>query len=253
MRDVLLSSLEKVIDKAVAKDLVDSYQDMIVLFRRGDVDGCLSTSAGRFVEHTLRALLNIADGKAPVEIKKVDQTVRQLENKTTLSESLRLVIPRILYGMIYEIRSKRGALHVKEVSPQYIDAALSVQAASWVMAEFVRLYHDCDEGVVLEMMASLSKTYMPLVEEFGDEAIVTHDVPCELELLIMIARSKPSGVDRKSLGKVCNLRPATTITSNLKRLARQRFVHKDKSGEYHITGPGEKQLSKLLADKGYLI
>ena len=50
-------------------------------------------------------------------------------------------MPRVAQAMVYEVRSKRSAVHVKEIGPRTIDAALCVQAASRVMAELLRLYH----------------------------------------------------------------------------------------------------------------
>jgi hypothetical protein len=50
--------------------------------------------------------------------------------------------------MIYDVRSKRGAVHVKEIDPRYIDVELSAMAASWILAEFIRLYHSDDEASV---------------------------------------------------------------------------------------------------------
>ena len=50
------------------------------------------------------------------------------------------MVPRIALAMIYDIRSKRGAVHVKEIDPRHIDVDLAVKAASWIMAELVRVY-----------------------------------------------------------------------------------------------------------------
>ena len=75
--------------------------------------------------------------------------------------------------MVYEVRSKRGAVHVKEIDPRTIDAALCVQPASRVMAELLRLYHVDGEADVTEAMAALMRSHIPLVEAFGDETVVT--------------------------------------------------------------------------------
>ena len=93
----------------------------------------------------------------------VQATVRQIENDTALPDSLRLLMPRVVFGMMYGLRSKRDVVHVKEIDPRYIDAFLCVSAASWVMAELLRLYHSSDEAAVKYCMLALSRASIPIL------------------------------------------------------------------------------------------
>ena len=133
MRDQIVADLSASIDKKVVNDLVGTFEKVVGRYRRGDVEGCL-VAAGRFVEHTFRALEFIRTGAAPSEIKSPAATSKKLEPDTSLPEPIRILIPRIALGMIYDLRSKRGAAHVKKIDPRDIDAALAVNAASWVIA-----------------------------------------------------------------------------------------------------------------------
>ena len=111
-------------------------------------------------------------GSVPPEIKSVAATVKGLENDTTLPESLRLLIPRALYGMIYNLRSKRDAVHVKEIDPRSIDVAMAVSAASWVIAELLRIYHVSDEQIVSLRMLALTRASIPFIEALDGETFV---------------------------------------------------------------------------------
>src|SRR5258705_2064310 len=102
---------------------------------------------------------------------------------------------------IYEVRSKRGAVHVKGVDPRHIDASLAVHAAAWVLAEFLRLYHSTDEQVVAEAMAALMRGHVPFVEAFGDELVVTRRVSCDVEELLLLAVAVGEGLAPTALGK----------------------------------------------------
>jgi hypothetical protein len=104
MRDVICQNLSVAIDPAVVAQLVETYERVISKFRAGDLDGCLVT-AGKFVEHTLRAIEFIRTGAAPREIKSPSETIKQIEKDRNLSEPVRILIPRIAYSMIYEVRS----------------------------------------------------------------------------------------------------------------------------------------------------
>jgi hypothetical protein len=247
VRDLILASLSSAIEPKVAEALLASYEALMSRLRKGDLDGALSV-AGKFVEHTLRALEFIRTGIAPTEIKAPQQTVKEIEKAQNLPEGLRVLIPRIAHSMIYDVRSKRGALHVKEIDPRRIDAVLSAQAASWVLAEFIRQYHVSSEAEVEQAMEMLMRPHIPFVEQFGDEHAVTTEVPCEAELLLLLARSAPRGLDRKELGKSCKY-PPSTVTGALKRLDDARRVHQTRDGQYHITGPGEAHLASLIDEQ----
>lgn len=248
MRDAIVANLSSAIDPSVVEDLVSSYEILVSEYRKGDRAGCL-TEAGKFVEHTFRAAEYLRTGTAPKEIKSPAAVVKQLEANTTLPDSLRLLLPRIAYAMIYDIRSKRGAVHVKEINPQHIDAALAVQAASWVIAELIRLYHSSAEENVSEAMANLMRSRIPYIEEFGGEIVVTRDFSCEIELLLLLERAEPFGLNRMALGQQSMYSPAS-VTKTIQTLCSKskRYAHRVRSGEYRVTGPGEAYLAAKLTE-----
>jgi hypothetical protein len=245
VRALVLASLQRAFNPSVANDLVASHDKLLGEFRKGDAEAALN-AAGKFVEHTLRAVEHVRTGTAPSEIKSVSTTVKAIEADGSLPESLRLLVPRIASAMLFDVRSKRGAAHVKEINPRYIDAALAAQAASWIVAEFLRLYHVADETAVAEAMAALVAGNIPLIEKFGEEMVVTTPLHPETEVLLMVAVSEPDGIDRKGLG-LCVKQSAVAITRAIQKLEAARHLHKTKSGAFRITGPGEQFLVVQLA------
>jgi hypothetical protein len=245
VRAVILASLKRVFEPAVADDIIASYEKLLGEHRKGDSEAALN-SGGKFVEHVLRAIEFVRTGKTPPEIKSVAGTIKNIEGETKLPESLRLLVPRIASSMMFDIRSKRGAAHVKEINPRLIDVTLAANAASWVLAELVRLYHVADEKAVAEAMVVLMKGHLPLVERFEDEITVTTPLPPDTEVLLMVAASEPDGIDRKGLG-LCVKHSAVAVTRALQKLEKARHIHKMKSGAIRITGPGERELIGRLA------
>jgi hypothetical protein len=244
IRALISRNLSGSIDPRVVDGLLTSYEKLIARLRKGDLDGSLS-EVGKFVEHVLRAVEYIRLGEAPAEIKAAHQTIKEIEKDNRLPEALRLLIPRIAHAMIYEIRSKRGAIHVKEIDPKQIDAALSAQAASWVVAELIRLYHDSDEAVVSHAMRVLMRPHVPFIEQFGNEHVVTKKVPCNIELLLLLAREASEGLDRTALGQSSKY-PPSTVTNAITRMQKERHVHRTQDRRYHITGSGEDYLAEHL-------
>jgi hypothetical protein len=248
MRDALIRNLSAAIDPKVVNDLLDSYEKLVSSFRRGDLDDCLRAS-GLFVEHALRAVEFIRTGASPPEIKSVAGTVKAIEGDAALGDSLRYLVPRVAQMAVYEVRSKRGAVHVKGLDPRHIDATLAVHAAAWVLAELLRLYHSGDEQAVAEAMAALMRGHVPFVESFGDERVVTRQVSCKVELLLLLARVAGDGLDRTALGRASKY-PPQRVSEAVQRLSGERYVHKTRDGKYHITGPGERFLAGQVASLG---
>lgn len=245
MRALIQKNLSSKIDPKVVTALLDTYQKMVAERRKGGLEECL-TQAGKFVEHVLRAVECIRTGSAPAEIKHPSDTIKAIEKDKTLPDSLRVLIPKVAHSMAYEIRSKRGAVHVKEIDPREIDASLCVQAASWVLAEMLRLYHLDSETAVAEAMTILMRVEMPLIETLGDEVVVTAKVSCPIELLLLIGRCAPNGIDRKALGLSSKNGPST-VSKTLQRLGADRLIHRSADARFHITGPGERHLTKALS------
>jgi hypothetical protein len=181
----------------------------------------------------------------PSEIKSVATTIKGLENDATLPEPLRFLIPRVLYGMIYNLHSKRNAVHVKQIDPRSIDVAMTVSAASWVIAELLQIYHVSDEEIVREGMLALTRTSIPFIEALGGETFVGWKVKPAIELLLLLAPARPNGMTRKALGISAKC-SQSAVTKGLQALEAERHVHQSGSGGYFITSSGEAHLVEQL-------
>lgn len=244
MRDAIIADLATKIPTSLATELIEAYEQLVAKHRGGDFEAAL-TKAGRFVEHTFRLIEHIRTGKAPGEIKQIAATIRAIENDTTLADSLRLLIPRAAYGMIYDLRSKRNAVHVKETDPTAIDVALTVAAAGWITAELLRLYHKSDEKAVADAMLALTRGTIPMVESINGEVFVGRTVPAKFEMLLLLAHAKPKGINRTALGNAAKCSQPSVSTA-LKTLASERMVHLGADQAYYITSNGEQTLGQWL-------
>jgi hypothetical protein len=246
VRNDLERNLASQIDARVVGDILNAYEGLIQKHRSLDAEAAL-TRAGKFVEHIFRALEFIRTGTAPAEIKSPAQTAKQLENDIRLPEPIRILIPRIALGMIYDLRSKRGAVHVKEIDPRGIDVDLSAKAASWIVAELIRLYHVDDENAVRLEMAALTRATFPLLESIDGEEFVSKSVPPRVEIQLLLGRKGREGATRSQLGKMAKC-SAPRVTEALKRLQEERLIHQTAKGVYHLTGTGEADLMNWLAE-----
>ena len=247
MRAQIVRDLSSEIDPTIANDLVEAYEELVAQHRSGSLEVAL-TKAGRFAENTLRAIEYIRTNVVLSEIKSVQASVRRIESDTALPDSLRLLIPRVVFGMMYDLRSKRDAVHVKEIDPRQIDVFLCVSAASWVMAELLRLYHSSDESAVTRCMLALSRTSIPYIESIDGETFVGQNVPTAIEVLLLLANASPEGMTRKAIGLAAKC-SQPSVTRALKSHVADRHVHWAASGGYFITSGGEQRLSAWLANR----
>lgn len=246
MREDLERNLGSKIDPRVVADVLNAYEGLIQKHRALDAEAAL-TRAGKFVEHVFRALEYIRIGVAPAEIKSPAQTAKQLEGDTSLPESIRMLVPRIALAMVYDLRSKRGAVHVKEIDPRGIDVDLSAKAASWIIAELIRLYHVDDERRVRLEMIALTRATFPLLEHIDGEDFVSKKVPPRVEIQLLLGRKGGEGATRNQLGKMAKC-GAPRVTEAIKSLQNERLIHQTGKGVYHLTGSGEADLMNWLAE-----
>jgi hypothetical protein len=245
VRDDLERNLASKIDPRVVADILNAYEGLIQKHRALDAEAAL-TRAGKFVEHVFRALEFLRTGTLPAEIKSPAQTAKHLEGNTNLPEPVRMLIPRIALAMVYDVRSKRGAVHVKEIDPRGIDVDLSAKAASWIIAELIRLYHVDSENAVRLEMTALTRATFPLLESIDGEDFVSKKVPPRVEIELLLGRKGGEGATRKQLGKMAKC-GAPRVSEAIKSLVKGRFVHQTERGVYHLTGAGEADLMTWLA------
>lgn len=153
-------------------------------------------------------------------------------------------------SMIYEPRSKLGAVHVKEVNPDFIDGKLTINACDWIIAELLRLYHIRDPNEVSDLISKIVKEHIPIIQKIGNEKFVTMNVECKEEIMIRLADSE-SGLTRKELGEVMKMHfDPVTITRAIKKLSskseRSIFLTKDK--KYVISEPARKSIAKRIIE-----
>lgn len=247
MREQVITNLSVALPRDLADELFSSYEGMIRKFHAADYESCLNR-AGKFVEQALRCLESIRTGAAPKEIKSISNTINNLKTAANLNESVSTLIPRIVSAMIYDVRSKKGAVHVKGIDPSSLDATLAISAASWVISELLRLYHTANDNAVQMYVSSLMRAKVPYIETISNEVIVTRKVPATVEVALLLSTQSGDGVTRSELGKRAQCSPAS-VTKSLTKLKSERLAHQTAGGSYFLTGAGEAFLAKWLVDQ----
>lgn len=247
MRHELIGILSKTLNNAIACDLVDNYSKMKKNFIYNEYEAVQSIS-GKFAENVFRSLHFIALKTDPKEIKPTTKKAlyRALKDSSAPKrpESIRILIPRAT-ELLYTARSKMGAVHQKPITPDYIDAKLTIDISNWIVAELLR-QSDIDDTLRLEQLInSVMEEQILIVQKVGSEFFIDADVSCEDEILIRlyINPNLPSKSDL--VGSIRNF-TRRHIDRSLCKLVKERKIALTQDNKYVIYNSAKKAIGRKM-------
>jgi hypothetical protein len=171
MRARIEAQLASQLDARLVKELLDAHAEA----KRNFYLGGLRLSAvegGRFCEAAFRLLQDITEGKHTAlgkPLPNTDTLILRLSNldAAKFNDSIRLHIPRSL-RLVYDIRNKRDTAHLGDgIDPNLQDATLVISVIDWVLAEFIRLYHNVAANEATKIVEGIVKRVAPVVQDFN--------------------------------------------------------------------------------------
>ncbi len=215
--------------------LLDDYESMMKDFFLRKYDLVL-ISGGRFVE-TLFIILSTMT-KNPVELEPNFTKIQKDLIGEDISASIRVIIPRAAKS-IYDLRSRRGAVHVNpEVSPSYIDATLAVSIAQWILAEMIRVYSEREPEEISRLIQGLVDRKLPIVEEIaGVPIILETGVSAHDSILILLYSRYPDTISNKTLGNYLPEFTIQNILTSLRNAEKEKLVFRNVDANY-LTSKG---------------
>ncbi|MBT1606278.1 hypothetical protein [Curtobacterium flaccumfaciens] len=173
---------------------------------------------------------------------KVDQLLLTLLNGSG-DASVRKHIPRALQ-IIYTIRNDRDVAHLgADIDPNLMDATLIVGLMSWVLAEFMRVYHSVGPDEAQRTIDRLVTREVPAVQEVNGFPRVLRDLRAGEYCLVLLYRA---GTEGASFSKLRSwVRPG--MRANLRRTL-HALVAEDKAHQeddlFSILRPGERYVEE---------
>jgi hypothetical protein len=249
MRSTVEAQLSSKLNSKLVKELLDAHAEA----KRNYYLGGLRLSAvegGRFCEAAFRLLQDITEGKHTALTKTLPKTdelifkLSQLEG-SRFTDAVRLHIPRSL-RLVYDIRNKRDTAHLSDgIDPNLQDATLVVTVIDWVLAEFIRLYHDVPANAASKIVDGIVKRVAPVVQDFdGFLKILNPRLGVSDHSTVLLYQRGEEGATYDELEKWA--RPP--MRANLKRALDALVDKKDyahfNGSRYFITRSGEQYVEK---------
>lgn len=235
-------------DPKLVDELIEAYTEAkrnyyLGGLRLGAVEG------GRFSEAAFRMLQQLTTGKWDSLGKQLDSeaTIKALAQlgAASLSDSVRLHIPRTL-RVVYDIRNKRDAAHLGDgIDPNLQDASLVVASLDWVMAEFVRLFHNVGADEAQRIVEQLVTRAVPAVEDIkGFQKVLRTSLGVSDRVLLLLYARGAAGGTRGELESWLKPPMRKNLSRTMRRLEHDSgYVHRD-NGTYLITASGIREVER---------
>lgn len=239
------------IEGEIINRVIEEYREVKKAYFFGNYEEVIK-HAGKFSEVILALIESKVSGKS-VNLDKVnfDELYKKLVNhpkSSATDEILTLAMPRVAQS-VYTLRSKKDVVHVKTVDPNFIDSVYCVTACDWMLSEIALLFLKADEREICELINSVLKKKIPLIEEFEDGTIVIlkKDLLRSDEILLTLYYHYPRRLPNSDLEKILKL-PSKSIYVYLKRLEDERLIHRTEDGS-KLTQLGIKYVEENLLIK----
>lgn len=258
MRRAIEAQLASQLDAKLVRELLDAHAEA----KRNFYLGGLRLSAvegGRFCEAAFRLLQDITEGKHTVlnkTLPKTDDLIFKLSqlDSSKFNDAVRLHIPRSL-RLVYDIRNKRDTAHLSDgIDPNLQDATLVVTVIDWVLAEFIRLYHNVPPNTASKIVDGIVKRVAPVVQDFdGFLKVLNPKLGASDHSVVLLYQRGEDGATYEELEKWARPPMRANLRRTLATLVDKKdYVHFDGS-LYVITRLGEQYVEgKNLITPGQL-
>ena len=230
------------------------FSGSVQAFEGEDWEGSI-LKAGKFVEATIKAIAQHAGLHVPGGRKfKLDALIMQLErlDRKVLHDALRLTIPRAC-RLLYDISSNRGARHdPDEVNPNKMDATVSVETISWILAELVRYSQKgaMKPDEASNVIDSLIEKKYPALENIDGRVYVNKSGTSATNVAILILDYKhPVRAERDYLIDMLQRHNFTEENAKVALNRISKYVDDDGRGNLKLRGSGRHKAAEIRSAK----
>jgi hypothetical protein len=231
--------------------LLVHYDELLRKYKESNWESCL-IKAGKFIEAVIKALYIYCGKTLPRPRKfKVSVCIEDMRNLSgQFDDVVCILVPRAC-SFVYDVASNRGSRHdPSEIDSNEMDAAVCIEACSWILAELIR---HADAGNVspveaMKLVQELTKKRYPHFEEIDGRVYVNMSGLSAKEIgLLLLYECYPSRISRQGL---MELIWRNGVTKEAAAVATSRLVGfiDDRDGDWKLRSIGRIQAEKILGN-----
>lgn len=244
------------VPQGLSEKLCQRYSEIQKNYNLHNWSAC-GISAGKFVEDARRIVeyeTNVNHKYTPIGKNLPafnDKTLTGLASEnTSIDESWRIIIPRVLYSM-YTLRNKHGAAHESMFDMNATDSLYLLHSAKWIICEIARLCADTKEAnEVNDFIKKVNTRSAGLIwESKGKICVNNPKIKCPDQVLLLLYS--------KSVLSVDELLEATEYANKSRFKNILQSMHKDRLLYYDATSQtcellerGIQIAEKLIEENG---
>lgn len=226
------------------KNLFESYLKISNEYICQNPVGLLQ-NLGLFVESSLRVAEHlIFQQHIPLNGNlNINDLVTRLQNASG-SDGLRIHLPRLCRA-VYDFRSRKKSVHLKEIDPTLIDATLVNEAATWILIEILK-----ESGIKNpeNMIKLLFTRKVSLVQSVGGILRTTNPNLNGPARILLLLYASPRGLKEDELltGTRTKIKSNSHLLSNLRNLEKRDLVHNLGNCDWQLFGRGFSSVEALI-------
>jgi hypothetical protein len=246
--DIIRTGLVANLDAKLVDELLQAHADakrsyFLGGLRLAEVEG------GRFCEAALRLMQLITTGTFTPVGRQLDSEsiIRALASlpSATFSDSIRIHIPRAV-RLVYDIRNKRDAAHLADgIDPNLQDAVLVISVIDWILAEFVRLYHNVSPDDAQRLVEDLVTRQAPIVQDFeGHLKVLNPKLGASDHVLVVLYQRGTNGATYNEIESWLRPKMRSNLRRTLARLETERDLVHYNGSIFLITRLGQREVER---------
>lgn len=246
MLDQIASGLKAHFPDKLVDELLSAYQDAKHNFFLGGLR-LSAVEGGRFCEAAMRMLEHVTTNKFTDlgRMLNSDKLFETLSNypKAQFPESIRVHIPRAI-RVVYDIRNKRDTAHLADdIDPNLQDATLVVSNLDWILAEFIRLYHQVSADEAAKIIDGLVTRKVPVIEDFGGFLkVLNPDLKVSGYVLVLLYERGTAGATFLELEKWVRPPMRRNLRRTLNGMVDDALLHENDAGSFFLTKRGRQEV-----------
>jgi hypothetical protein len=246
MLDQIAAGLKTHFPAKLVDELLSAYQEAKHNFFRGGLR-LSAVEGGRFCEAALR-MLEHATTASSTDLGRMldsDKLIVTLSNysRTQFPDSIRLHIPRAI-RVVYDIRNKRDTAHLADnIDPNLQDATLVISNLDWILAEFIRLYHNVSADDAQKIIEGLVTRKVPVIEDFdGFLKVLNPKLLVSGYVLVLLYERGSAGATYAELEKWVRPSMRGNLRRTLTGMVDKAQLHEDGAEIFKLTKLGRQEV-----------
>jgi hypothetical protein len=146
--------------------------------------------------------------------------------------------------LVYDVRNQRDAAHLADgIDPNLQDATMVTSVLDWVLAEFIRLYHNVSANEAQQLVSQIVTRAVPVVQDFnGFLKILKPNLAVSDHCLVLLYHRGERGITFKEIENGVRPQMRANLGRTLNLLVERKDLAYFDGNLYFITRLGQKEV-----------